>query len=82
MPSLFPDHNSDQLSRTTQTHGSTIGHAQGINFGRLCASLTRNVFKETSQNNGCPAKCAEEIEILSEIFKSMWKGKTRVFSGR
>ena len=29
-----------------------------------------------------PAKCAKEIEILSEIFKSMWKSKTRVFSGR
>ena len=35
----------------------------------------------TSQYNCCPAKCAKEIEILSEIFKIMKKKKTRVFSG-
>ena len=69
--SLFSDHNSDQLSRTNQTQGSTIGRAQGINFGRLRANFPRNVFKETSQNNYRPAKCAKEIEILSEIFKGM-----------
>ena len=47
--SLFSDHNSDQLSRTTQTQGSTIGHAQGINFGRLRANFPCNVFRETSK---------------------------------
>ena len=69
--SLFSDFNSDQLSRTTQ--GSTIGHAQGIYFGRLRrGDLTRQLLS---------CKCAKEIEILSEIFKSMKKKKTRVFSG-
>ena len=69
--SLFSDFNSDQSSRTTQ--GSTIGHAQGIYFGRLRrGDLTRQLLS---------CKCAKEIEILSEIFKSMKKKKTRVFSG-
>ena len=68
--SLFSDHNSDQLSRTTQTQGSRIGHVQGINFGWLRANFPRKVFRETSQNNCCPAKCAEEIVILS-VCKSM-----------
>ena len=45
--------------------------SQGINFGWLRANFPRNVFRETSQNNCCPAKCAKEIEILSEIFKSI-----------
>ena len=67
--SLFSDFNSDQLSRTTQ--GSTIGHAQGIYSAGYAGG--------TSQNNCCPAKCAKEIEILSEILKSMKKKRKLQF---
>ena len=44
-------------------------------------SISASYVGGTSQNNCCPATCAKEIEILSEIFKSMKKKKTRVFSG-
>ena len=44
-------------------------------------SISAGYAGGTSQDNCCPAKCAKEIEILSEIFKSMKKKKTRVFSG-